>query len=882
MKFEHPIPNLLDIKTHYIKSENIFSKGQKLVDNEMCTLTSHDGNKFNFIIEDRFEDFKVEITRSGEKFSSDCNCGSYMEFCPHAAAALITLRYEYENERDSTSVSKSYKKDEMINRVLKERQDRAEKEEFKIEFGDNIYGFHKIKTASGRIYEITIRDFKTDNGYCSCPDFKTNKLGTCKHLIFAKNKIREKYSISQFTETQHYPFIEIYCDPHYDYHIAYYYQRELPEEIDQLLKKYFQDDQHILPDDYSRFLNFLNEAQEYKSILIRPEVTEKIDKYFEKQLLTNLSKDTAIDFSKIKIKLFDYQKEGVLFSVFKSGSIIADEMGLGKTLQAVTTAILKKDVFDIKRTLVICPASLKYQWKKEIERFTDEEAVIVEGTRKQRQLIYRKSDAFFLIANYEAVMRDITAIWKSPPDMMILDEAQRIKNYDTKTSYAVKSIPKKHALVITGTPLENRLLDLYSIMNFIDPEILAPQWEFSMNHCYFDKSAKNRITGYFNLQELKRKLSGVIIRREKEDVLKELPAVQEVTVPVVLHDAQAEIHAGFARSLAPIIAKKHKTIYDMQRIQQILMSMRMVCDSTYLVDKETNFSPKLDELQEILLEKLDIVNKGKKVIIFSEWKTMLHIISKMLTSNHINHAVLTGDVPVKKRGHLIDEFAKNPDCLVFLSTEAGGTGLNLQFADTVINFDLPWNPAKKNQRIGRINRIGQESTSITAINLVAVESIEARIADGIVLKEALFDAALKEKDLTDEVDFSAKGRSTFIDQVQKLIQPLQILSEAEETAESEEVLEEEQKIIPEIKEDKEAEQIFAEEEPEIKSEVSAETQKEKTPQPEEIESTLNQGMQFLNGVFKMATGKELITEDQGISIDRETGEVVMKFKLPGF
>jgi len=287
-------------------------------------------------------------------------------------------------------------------------------------------------------------------------------------------------------------------------------------------------------------------------------------------------------------------------------------------------------------------------------------------------------------------------------------------------------------------------------------------------------------------------------------------------------------------------------------------------------------------LQEILLEKLDIVNKGKKVIIFSEWKTMLHIISKMLTSNHINHAVLTGEVPVKKRGHLIDEFAKNPDCLVFLSTEAGGTGLNLQFADTVINFDLPWNPAKKNQRIGRINRIGQESSSITAINLVAVESIEARIADGIVLKEALFNAALKEKDLTDEVDFSAKGRSTFIDQVQKLIQPLQVLSEAEETAEPEELLEEEQKIIPEIEEDKETEQIFTGEEPEIKSDVPAETQKEKTPQPEEIESTLNQGMQFLNGVFKMATGKELITEDQGISIDRETGEVVMKFKLPGF
>ncbi|NOY59986.1 MAG: DEAD/DEAH box helicase [Calditrichaeota bacterium] len=902
-------PDLLELKNRYIKSERIFRRGQSLVQNEMCTLTSRKGNDFNFIVEDRFNDFQVSIHKRGDALAFSCTCGSYLQSCPHIAAALISLhRLLVEEAGKVVSEGKAFTRKEMIKRVLLERQERAEKENYSISFGENIHGIHIIKTQSGRIYEITIRDFNSDNGYCSCPDFRTNKLGTCKHLIFAKKAIKQKYKLTKKSGIQSYPFIEIYCDPHYDYHISYYYEGDLPSDVDELLKKYFKNDQYILPHNYSEFLSFINEAQNHKSILIRPEVTEKIDKYFENEMLEKLSKEIAPDFSKIKHELFDYQKQGVRFSLFKKANIIADEMGLGKTLQAIATAVFKKEIYNLKRTLVICPASLKYQWKKEIERFSFEKAKIIEGTREDRHASYRNAGEFFLIANYEAVMRDVTIINKYSPDMIILDEAQRIKNYDTKTSHAVKSISKKHALVITGTPLENRLLDLYSIMNFIDPEILAPQWEFSLNHCYFDMSKRNRITGYFNLQQLKEKLSGVIIRREKSDVLKELPALQELTVPVELHDMQMDIHAGLARSLAPILAKKYKTLFDMQRIQQILAKMRMVCDSTFLVDKETNHSPKLDELQEILLEKLDIKTTKKKVIIFSEWKTMLHLISKMLRAHNIGHTILSGDVPVKKRGYLIEEFANNPDCLVFLSTDAGGTGLNLQFADTVINFELPWNPARKNQRIGRINRIGQESSSITAINLVSLNSIESRIADGIVLKESLFNAVLKEGNLKDEVDFAAKGRSTFIDQVQKLVQPLEVMAEDEKEPAVEIETEAEEDELELFTEDSveehvtqkvdkvaqpDAEKIDIEEDNELNvpaekadnalpEEKTAAPQPVYMPQPEEIEATLNQGMQFLNGVFKMATGNDLIAKDQGLSINRETGEVVFKFKLPGF
>jgi ERCC4-related helicase len=873
--------SLTQIKSRYIKSENVFRKGMDLVQNEMCTYISGDGSDYRFTVEDRFDDFKVNIRHEPKGMSYSCTCGKQSQCCAHISASLLRLYHLYqEAEKPAISTGKSYTRKEMIKRVLRERQERAAKEEFKVDFGENIHGVHSVKTQSGRVYEITIRDFKEDNGYCSCPDFKTNKLGTCKHLIYTSEKIKEKYSPGKTKLSQSYPFVEVYCDPHSDYHITYYRQRDLSPEIAGLFKKYFKDP-YVLPAAYRTFSGFIAEAQAHKAIIIRPEVTEKLDKYFEKEMLKNLETQIKPDFDTINGNLFGYQKKGVLFSLFKSGSIIADEMGLGKTLQAISVATLKKDIYNLRRTLVICPASLKYQWKGEIERFSHEKAVIVEGFRDDRRKIYRTASAYFLIANYEAVLRDITTIINNPPDMIILDEAQRIKNYDTKTSHAVKSIPKKHALVISGTPLENRLLDLYSIMNFIDPEVLSPQWEFSMNHCYFDKEKKNKITGYYNLQRLKEKLADHIIRREKSEVLKELPEVQEMIVPVELHDVQAEIHAGLSRSVASILSKKYKTFFDMQRIQQLLTSMRMVCDSSYLIDKETNHSPKLDELQEILLEKLDIVGKKKKVLIFSEWKTMLQIISKRLDHFGINHVTLTGEVPVPKRGLLIEEFAGNPDSLVFLSTEAGGTGLNLQFADTVINFDLPWNPAKKNQRIGRVNRIGQQSSSITAINLVALNSIEARIAEGIVLKESLFDAVLSEGDPTNEVDFAARGRSTFVDQIQKLIEPMEgVWNGGEETS----VTDEPESMLPEIEED---EEILAPKSEAGKGQaapVSQEAEKpaESAPAPEAIETTLNHGMQFLSGIFKMATGKELMAENQSISVNKDTGEVVMKFKLPGY
>ena len=557
-------------------------------------------------------------------------------------------------------------------------------------------------------------------------------------------------------------------------------------------------------------------------------------------------------------------------------------MGLGKTIQAISTAILKKEVFNFKRTLVVCPASVKHQWKNEVLKFSNENAIVVEGNPEDRNKVYLNDASFFHIINYETILRDLPFINKSGYDLVILDEAQKIKNYETKTANAVKAIEKKHALVITGTPLENKLLDLYSIVQFLDQKFLTPQWEFSYQHCIFDTNHKNKIVGYYNLQHLKNRLGSILIRREKQAVFEQLPNVIQKDIFVSLSDEQANLHASFGRGIASILGKKFKTAYDWQKLMHLLTNMRMVCDSSYLIDKETHFSPKLIELKDILIEKLDIKNTNKKVIIFSEWVTMLELIGNMLKKEGLTFTTLTGKVPVNKRGALIKEFEENPDCCVFLSSESGGAGLNLQVADTVINFELPWNPAKKNQRIGRIDRIGQQKQKLYVFNLLSYNSIEMKIAGGLLLKQNLFEGVLHADSLTDEVDFSEKGKSQFIKQLEDIISndgfsnPLQ-----DDFSFENQEYEDLQEIISEIVTEPEPNAEVSKNSTEVVGKPLEEQIKPKTePNFEEMETVMTKGMEFLTGIFKMSTGNDLSADGKPkVKVNKETGEVSITFKM---
>jgi superfamily II DNA/RNA helicase len=333
--------------------------------------------------------------------------------------------------------------------------------------------------------------------------------------------------------------------------------------------------------------------------------------------------------------------------------------------------------------------------------------------------------------------------------------------------------------------------------------------------------------------------------------------------------------------------------------------MRRVCDSTYLIDRKTSLSPKLNELAGIIDEL--VFQNGRKVVIFSEWTTMTFLIGKQLSKAGIAFVELTGKVPVKKRQALIDEFTNNPNCKVFLSTDAGGTGLNLQAADCVINFELPWNPARMNQRIGRVNRIGQTSRCINVVNLICKKSIEEKILAGIQMKTDLFQGVFDNG--PDQVEFSREKRTELVNKLREMMgeESEPVLAKSRD---QEEIPEDTPHFLnPDVlneAENQEATGIVAYEKEEQTVDMTADFEPEQTDDlsggsgvgqtesreafladqsPEKVETVLNSGMQFLSGLMEMATGRKIAATDEDsrmIQIDRKTGEVTMKFRLPGF
>jgi ATP:corrinoid adenosyltransferase len=862
-------------------SELTYRKARAIYINGNCQILSRSVRGFDVLVFDEGEE-DIELRITGDE-DENLHClikGKPAAWDSFGMAALMQIDEELEKTEPRPFLEgKAYTREGMVKRVLEERRAKALKAKYTIKFADNIYGEHLLTTEKGVNYKITLRDFENETGYIDNPDLKTNKLGTTKHLMFAFAALKSQPAVYN-SLSKFYPFVEIYLDPLNNYRITWHYPHHLRPEIAALITRYFGNKNYIEENSEKDFLNFIIDAREHQHILVRPEVEEKVKKAWDLEMLALAKKEEQLDFSLLKSTLFPYQQEGVAFATFRDGAIIADEMGLGKTIQAIATAVMKKKLFGFRRTLIICPASLKEQWKQEIEKFSHEKAVIADGFPEQRADTYRNSDAYFVIVNYETVLRDWREMNRMETDFIILDEAQKIKNFSTITAQSIKLLEKKHALVITGTPIENRLIDLYSIVQFIDPQFLAPLWEFSYQHCYFDESKADKITGYYNLQQLNERLKPILIRREKRRVIKELPQVTEITVPVEMHFDQASYHANYARGIASILHKKFISPFDLQKLMLLMTNMRMVCDSTFLIDKESYISPKLHELKHILLEKLDLKNNKNKVIIFSEWVTMLHLIGKLLHECGIGFAQLSGQVAIKNRDKLVKKFENDPDCQVFLSTEAGGSGLNLQVADTVINFELPWNPAKKNQRIGRIDRLGQLSKHLTVINFITKGSIETKIASGLTLKQNLFDGVLNNENGPDVVDFSASGKAQFLKELEEVMDGfVSVPAEQDEENIIQEEIEQVEETLQDIVADENSITAPANEAIEPAEIMLSADQQEKI---QTMEKVMNQGMEFLSGMFKMATGKDLGLEGQKMEIDKANGEIVMRFKMPQF
>lgn len=603
--------------------------------------------------------------------------------------------------------------------------------------------------ASGNTYRNAIRGLNLGDNYCSCPDFATNELGTCKHIEFTLAKLsRKRQNKAELKEGYHPPYSEVYVQYGSRRSVRFRPGTQCPDKLRLLAMKYFDDAGELRAEVFATFEKFLEQSYEIDTDLRCYEDALALiaNVRDSKARLTALEKafpagirSAAFD-GLLKCNLYDYQREGVLFAVRAGRSVIADEMGLGKTLQAIATAEILARHMGVERVLIICPTSLKYQWEREIQKFTDRTAVVISGLAGNRRDQFQNS-TFFKILNYDTVHTDLELIKRWAPDLVILDEAQRIKNWSTRVARSVKQVGSPYAVVLTGTPLENRLEELVSIVQFIDQQRLGPTYRLLHNHQ--DRDEHGKVVGYRNLHQIGETLKPILIRRQKKEVALQLPPRLDKNFFVPMTQMQLDLHHENLQTVSQIVTKWRRFGFlnetDQRRLMIALQNMRMACDSSYLLNQETDHGIKADEVVTLLDETIETT--GNKVVVFSQWMRMLSLITRRLSGRTWEHVVFHGRIESSKRKDLVQRFREDPNCRVFFATDAGGVGLNLQHANIVVNMDLPWNPAILEQRIGRVYRLGQ-TQPVSVINYVSQGTIEEGMLGVIAFKKNLFAGVL--------------------------------------------------------------------------------------------------------------------------------------------
>jgi SNF2 family DNA or RNA helicase len=416
------------------------------------------------------------------------------------------------------------------------------------------------------------------------------------------------------------------------------------------------------------------------------------------------------------------------------GGILADEMGLGKTVQ--TLAFLREQQGD-GAALVVCPTSLVTNWENEARKFTPElKTLVLEGA--DRAVRFNSiSGVDVAITSYALLRRDIDTLREINFSTVVLDEAQHIKNPETQNAQAAFALRAKHRFVLTGTPMENSVRDLWSIMNFALPGYLGNRNDFRERY----ELPIGRGSAPDVQRRLSRRLQPFLLRRRKRDVAKDLPEKIEQVVPCSLTSHQRAAYDALLREIQQGLGSSGKNVNaGAQRMKMLtgLLRLRQVCCDLRLVgiDKEET-SAKLDLLDELLEEALD---GEHRVLVFSQFVSMLHLIRERLEKLHMPFCYLDGST--KQRQEIVDRFQSDSAIPVFLiSLKAGGVGLNLSTADTVIHFDPWWNPAVEAQATDRAHRIGQTRV-VTAYKLITRHTVEEKILRLQEKKRAAIDAAI--------------------------------------------------------------------------------------------------------------------------------------------
>lgn len=470
-----------------------------------------------------------------------------------------------------------------------------------------------------------------------------------------------------------------------------------------------------------------------KSIFISDFIKDNNLRYIKgKNELTKIQKKVK-DVKKINFKepvtlnasLRSYQKEGYnwlkTMDYLGFGGILGDEMGLGKTIQAIAFILSTLP----SKTLIVAPTSLIYNWGNELEKFAPSiKGVVVNGPKDERINILNNINNYdVIITTYNILKRDLDIYSDINFDYCFIDEAQYIKNSNSQNALSVKKINANRKFALTGTPIENSVMELWSIFDFVMPGYLFDENSFSVRY-YKKLHESNEV-----IEELNKLIKPFILRRYKKDVIKELPLKIEKRLLVSMSEEQEKvytIYSDYAKNLIEKKVKDDELKNSKIEILSYITKLRQIClDPSVLINDYIGNSGKIDSLIELLNQGIE---EGHKILVFSQFTSVLKNIAKRLNYENISYSYLDGSIPSEKRIHLIDEFNNGNNSVFLISLKAGGTGLNLTSADIVIHFDPWWNPAVEAQATDRAHRFGQKNI-VEVIKLISKNTIEEKIVE---------------------------------------------------------------------------------------------------------------------------------------------------------
>ncbi len=415
---------------------------------------------------------------------------------------------------------------------------------------------------------------------------------------------------------------------------------------------------------------------------------------------------------------FPYQFDGIAFLFPRYAAVLADEMGLGKTMQAISTMRMLLCSGEVRNVLLVCPKPLVTNWMRELRVWAPEIPVaIIEGDANRRQWLWRNPSAPIKIANYELLMRDRELVLEGGLhfDLVALDEAQRIKNRNSTTSEIACAIPRTRSWALTGTPIENSPEDLVGIFEFLSPGYL---------------------TSEMGLKAMAQAAGDYILRRTKDMVLEDMPPKMFRDADIDLTQEQWATYA-MAEQEGVIRLQEMEEDLTIQHVFELVLRLKQICN----FDPLTGASSKLERL---VADMEEISASGHKAILFSQWVNSIDQMRPAL--ERFNPVEYHGRIPHKKRDGVIEQFKQDPKCsIILMSYGAGSVGLNLQFCQYVFLFDRWWNPAIEDQAINRAHRIGAAGP-VTVTRMLAINTIEQRIAEVLDMKRQMFDAVFSAAD----------------------------------------------------------------------------------------------------------------------------------------